>query len=261
VLGRGDLNRFTAAPLSRMASIRVHMRESERAGFPGLECDGRADRPYLLLCHGSFSTHVPFARWLDLFAQHGWRAGAFSRRGRLGREPSGTAGVHIADYLDDTRRVVDALGEQPVIIGHSLGGLIAQKLAEEGRAAAAVLLAPVPPWPLVPQNEAVPAVMPHVPAIVAGQPFRPTYWSAVRLILNRVPQPDRRRIYDSLVHESGIVYREMTLGTVRVAPDKVRCPVCVIAASEDRVISPKLAASIADYYDAQITMQNTMVIG
>jgi pimeloyl-ACP methyl ester carboxylesterase len=55
-----------------------------------------------------------------------------------------------------------------------------------------------------------------------------------------------------MVHESGIVYREMMFGTVRTSPAKVRCPVRVIAAEQDRVISPALARSIAGYYDAEL---------
>jgi pimeloyl-ACP methyl ester carboxylesterase len=54
-----------------------------------------------------------------------------------------------------------------------------------------------------------------------------------------------------MVHESGIVYREMMFGTVRTSPAKVRCPVRLIAAEQDRVISPALARAIAEYYGAE----------
>ncbi|MFL5102644.1 MAG: alpha/beta fold hydrolase [Xanthobacteraceae bacterium] len=228
------------------------MRKTEIGGFPARTVDGRHGRPLVLFIHGSFSTHEPFSRWLTVCEKSGWRAAVAARRGRLDLDPPCADGLTIADYLDDTRRVIDALGERPILIGHSLGGLIAQKLAEEDRAAALVLLAPVPPWPLMPQADALPALAPMLPSILAGRPVLPSYWSAVRLILNRVPQPDRRRIHASLVHESGIAYREMTFGTVRTSPEKVRCPVRVIAAEQDRVISPALARSICDYYGAEL---------
>ncbi|MFL4980855.1 MAG: alpha/beta hydrolase [Xanthobacteraceae bacterium] len=221
------------------------MRKTEIGGFPALTVDGRHGRPLVLFIHGSFSTHEPFSRWLTVCEKSGWRAAVAARRGRLDLDPPCADGLTIADYLDDTRRVIDALGERPILIGHSLGGLIAQKLAEEDRAAALVLLAPVPPWPLMPQADALPALAPMLPSILAGRPVLPSYWSAVRLILNRVPQPDRRRIHASLVHESGIAYREMTFGTVRTSPEKVPCPVRVIAAEQDASSRPPSPAQFA----------------
>jgi pimeloyl-ACP methyl ester carboxylesterase len=52
----------------------------------------------------------------------------------------------VADYVDDVRATDDMLGSDPVLIGHSLGGLVVQKyLDESGRAPAAVLFASYPP--------------------------------------------------------------------------------------------------------------------
>ena len=230
------------------------MREDRIAGFPALVADGRRDRPLLLLMHGAFSTHEPFRPWLRIFATHGWRAVAVARRGRLGLGPAKAAGLQFSDYLEDSRRVIEALGEPPVLIGHSLGGLIAQKLAEEGRCAAAVLLAPAPPRTLVPSLNAIRALAPLVPGMLIGKPVDPRASICEQIALNRVSPSERKRICEGLVHESGIVFREMILGKVRVDATKVRCPIRVIAASEDRVIPPWLAAWTAEQYRAEFVM-------
>jgi pimeloyl-ACP methyl ester carboxylesterase len=167
-----------------------------------------AGRPPVLFLHGAFTTHQCFRGWLREFEARGWRCAAASLRGRLDVPPPNAEGVSLWQYLDDARRIVHALGETPAVIGHSVGGLLAQKLAEEGRCRAAVLMSPAPPWNLVPQADTIPALAPMLPSIMLGRPVRPTYWSAVRIILNRLPQPDRRRIYDSLLYESGICFRE-----------------------------------------------------
>jgi pimeloyl-ACP methyl ester carboxylesterase len=115
---------------------------SNIAGFPALRTAGTADRPLLLFIHGAFASHEPFANWMQTLGRDGWRCVAAGRRNQLGHGPAGVADVTIDDYVADTLRVIDALNEKPVVIGHSLGGLIAQKIAELGKCSAAVLVAP-----------------------------------------------------------------------------------------------------------------------
>src|SRR5262249_37227024 len=119
---------------------RDSMEKIEVAGFPGLRIRG-AGRPLVMFLHGSFATHEPFAPWMERI---GGACVALSRRGRLGVGPERAAGVRFADYLEDTLKAIDALGEAPILVGHSLGALIAQKVAELGRARGLALLSPAP---------------------------------------------------------------------------------------------------------------------
>ena len=230
------------------------MHEIDIAGFPALTTEGDAGRPLVLFLHGAFTTHECFRGWLREFEVRGWPCIAASLRGRLDVPPRNAEGVTLEQYLQDARSIMDALGETPAIVGHSVGGRLAQKLAEEGRCRAAVLMSPAPPWNLVPQADTIPALAPMLPGIMLGRPVRPNYWSAVRIILNRLAQPERRRVYDSLLYESGICFREALAGSVRVDRSKIRVPLRVIGASDDRVISAALARTIADYYGCELTI-------
>jgi pimeloyl-ACP methyl ester carboxylesterase len=222
------------------------------AGFPAIKIDGAADRPPLLFIHGAFVGHEPFAGWMKMLARRGWPGVAAARRGRQGVGPDSAAGLTIADYVDDTLRTIDALGEAPVIIGHSLGGLIAQKIAELGRCRAAVLLAPAPAGMLTAQPVALPALLPMLPKILLGQPVRPSCRTCETIALNRIPVEDRTRIHDSLVHESGRVYREMIFGTFRVDAAKVHCPMLVMGGRDDRIVSVALVRRTAERYGAKL---------
>jgi alpha-beta hydrolase superfamily lysophospholipase len=51
----------------------------------------------------------------------------------------------MADYVQDVTLVADNLPSRPVVIGHSMGGLIVQKYLETRDAPAGVLMASVPP--------------------------------------------------------------------------------------------------------------------
>ena len=210
------------------------------AGFPAMTIEGSVQKPPLLFIHGSFVGHESFAPWLRYFGGAGRRCMAASRRGRAGIGPERARGVSIADYVDDTLKVIEALGEMPIIIGHSLGGLIAQKIAELGKARAAVLICPAPAAMLTAQAAALPTYLPMMPRILAGQPIIPGPGGCSTIALNEVPKPLRPAIHKTLVHESGKVYREMIFGTFKIDFSKITCPVMVMGGRNDRIVSVKL---------------------
>ena len=59
----------------------------------------------------------------------------------------------LADFVAYLSSSIKALGQPPILLGHSMGGLLAQLLAAKGLAEAVILLAPVPPWGLLPSSE------------------------------------------------------------------------------------------------------------
>lgn len=108
--------------------------------------DGR--RPPLLFVHGSFCASWVWAEhYLPFFAREGWDCVAVSLRGHgdsEGREHLDQFG--LADYVDDVVAAATAMPRPPVVIGHSLGGMIVQRYVAAGhRAAGMVLMSSVPP--------------------------------------------------------------------------------------------------------------------
>ena len=134
-----------------------------------------------------------------------------------------------------------ALGEEPIVVGHSLGGLIAQKIAEMGLCRGMALLAPAPPAMLTAQPVAVPAYLRMLPKILPGRPLVPACDVCSTIALNCVPKAEHAAIHARLIHESGKAYREMIFGLIKVDAGKVRCPVLVVNGGKDRIISPALA--------------------
>ena len=51
----------------------------------------------------------------------------------------------LMDYARDIEDQISALGERPILMGHSMGGLLAQILGSRGLAQALVLLTPASP--------------------------------------------------------------------------------------------------------------------
>jgi len=93
--------------------------------------------------HGAWCWDEHFLRF---FADRGFRAVAVSLRGHgrsLTTKPLHTCS--IADFVADVDFVADHLPLSPVLIGHSMGGLVVQKYLESRSAPAGVLLASTPP--------------------------------------------------------------------------------------------------------------------
>ncbi len=106
------------------------------------------DRPPLLFLHGAFGGPEIWERFL---------APWFARRGRRVSTPrlsqptnAEGLGLRLRDLVRAARDAADALDAPPVVIAHSLGGLVAQHLAAERRLAGLVLIAAPGPWGLGP---------------------------------------------------------------------------------------------------------------
>ncbi|MEQ1731151.1 MAG: alpha/beta hydrolase [Vicinamibacterales bacterium] len=223
------------------------------AGFPALhrrpsKAQGAA-APVLFL-HGAFADEHCFAGWVQQFAEEGYEAYAPARRGRHGVGPTDAAGLTFDDYLADTNQVIDELGEAPIVVGHSLGGLLAQRLAEQGRTRAIVLIASAPPGVLTAQAVALPRFLPKMARIMTGRPFVVGNDACSVLALNAVPEDERPAILAHLTAESGRVYRSLLLGTIRIDASKVSVPVFVAGGDQDRIISNRLLVNTARRYHA-----------
>lgn len=113
---------------------------------------GMVRRPCpLLFLHGAFAGAWCWdEHFLPWFAARGFDAHALSLRGHGGSDGhERLSGFGIADYVADVAWAVGELGAPPLIVGHSMGGFVAQKYAEAHDVAGLVLMASVPPTGLI----------------------------------------------------------------------------------------------------------------
>ncbi|MBK8812142.1 MAG: alpha/beta fold hydrolase [Acidobacteria bacterium] len=105
----------------------------------------RFDAP-LLFVHGTgHSAWCWDENFLPYFATNGFDSYALSLRGHGTSEGAeNLKWTSIADYVNDVAQVASAFESPPVIVGHSMGGLVVQKYLELHSAPAAVLVAPSP---------------------------------------------------------------------------------------------------------------------
>ena len=102
-------------------------------------------RPPVVLVHGAASSAGVWRYWLDALAERGWPAHALDLRGHGASAAVDLSRVRMDDYADDVAALVGQLGRRPVLIGWSMGGLVAMMAAARGLASACVGLAPSAP--------------------------------------------------------------------------------------------------------------------
>lgn len=150
--------RRSAPTLALMINPSVQPR-IKRVSLPHLEVRQRTPRDLhrptpLLFVHGAYvGAWCWDEHFLPWFAERGYRASALSLRGHgdsSGRERLNW--LSLRDYVADLEQVVATLPRPPVLIGHSMGGLVVQKYLERHQVPAVVLLAPVPPSGLMSLN-------------------------------------------------------------------------------------------------------------
>lgn len=111
----------------------------------------RRAAPPLLFVHGAFAGAWCWdVNFLGHFSRLGYECHAVSLRGH-GRSRGKRALQHasVGDYVDDLESVIAGFDEPPVLVGHSMGGFVAQHYLQRARAAALVLMASVPPGGLM----------------------------------------------------------------------------------------------------------------
>lgn len=193
----------------------------------------------LLFVHGAW--HAAWCwdeHFLSYFADKGYRAVALSFRGHgASATDKPLKSCSVDDYLADVRSVAESLPAGPVVIGHSMGGLIVQKYLEGSDAPAGVLMTSIPPQGNYRSNlrlckrhpwHAIKMVVTgkSLPYINTAELAREKFFSA------RTPESEVLKTATRLQEDSARVSIDCLL--LRLPrPDRVTAPVLVLGAEDD----------------------------
>lgn len=216
----------------------------------------------ILLIHGAFVGGWVFERLRGELSRRGWKTHApdlpFHDSARAGQPPHpDLRRQSLADYRRFLEEEIARLPTKPVLIGHSLGGLLAQQLATKGLARAAILLAPVAPWGVAPRSRLEWAGALGL-LLKTGNLWNKTivadFRLAARYSLDKLPPALQRDSFARMVPESGRVLFE-TLSwwfdwraASRVSAHRLQVPLLVIAGCEDKVTPVATCRVVAKLY-------------
>ena len=207
-------------------------------------------RPPVVLIHGACSQPAHFDAWREAFRVAGYDCTAPALPGHAPSDRRTLRGSGFDDYVAAMRQAVSDTARKPILVGHSMGALIARLLAAEGRARALVLVAPLPGGRVPVTARSLAAFAMLAPFVLAGLPFSPTRGAARQLALHHLPPDEQKAVADGFVAESGRVYRDLVLGRARVRRRDIRCSVLVIHGRDDRLVPVHVGEGIARKHGA-----------
>ena len=213
--------------------------------------------PTVLFIHGMYMTPLCWEHWIPVAEARGFRCLAPGWPGR-DRSVEELWRVHpdptlvrltLQNVVDHYADIIATLDARPVIVGHSMGGLITQMLLQRGIVAAGVAINSAPPmgvfsldWNFLRSN------WHHVnPFVSVDQPTTMPYHRFCTSFMNGHPEEQRRNDFERyIVPESRRVPRNSV--TARIDFSRPHAPLLFIGGGMDAIIPPALnRANFARY--------------
>jgi pimeloyl-ACP methyl ester carboxylesterase len=206
----------------------------------------RPPRPPVVLVHGAANSSGVWRFWRERLEAAGYPTCAPDLRGH-GRAPCADLGrVSMADYVADVMAAVEGLPGPPVLVGWSMGGLVALMYGAVAPTLGVLALGPSTPGPLLER----PAADPPAPGVFGpeaygitdpGSPEQPT-----------MPDLDAEEVavaLASLGPESGFARQERRRG-IWFPPRGFAGGVLVAAGERDESFPPALCRRVARFLNA-----------
>jgi pimeloyl-ACP methyl ester carboxylesterase len=203
------------------------------------------DKPTLLFVHGGYCDAWYWdPHFLPWFAEQGYPSYALSLRGHGRSRGSDTLFLTgLDDYETDVEYVSGTLQEPPILIGHSMGAAVVERILAKRPVRGAALVAPVPPAGLLPMAARLAAN--HADSFMQLTSLDPSRLSADVLDTLRpfyfgpdVPKPLLNEATRHLGMESPRALLDMSLRLHWALPVTPTSPLLVLGAEGDRICTP-----------------------
>jgi pimeloyl-ACP methyl ester carboxylesterase len=212
-----------------------------------LQPEAGTGKPPVLFVHGAGHAAWCWENWMEAAADAGHAAYAVSLSGH-GGSPGVLLRSSLGTYVDDVIRTAASLPSQPVIVGHSLGGLVVQKAIARYPAKGAVLVAPIPARPGIGTLASITRRHPEDTArIMVGRslPMRAEY------LFNRL-DPETASAYAARCGSESSVAQFQVLLHLPAGPPKGGAPVLVLGTPNDALVPIADVRDTAKRMDAEL---------
>src|SRR5438270_9855943 len=200
---------------------------------------------------GAFVSHTCWDEWKSYFEIKGYRTVASPWPHKdgpaevlRGRHPDAAiASVRLSQLIDHYVGIIEKLEEKPILIGHSLGGLITQILLQKDLAAAGIAIHSVPPQGIIPtQFSFYKATWKSLGLFTSTKKsYLMSFKDWQYAFTNNMPLQEQQIAYEQFaIPESKLALRDSLTKVAKVDFKKSRPPLLFIAGSIDHCIPPAL---------------------
>jgi pimeloyl-ACP methyl ester carboxylesterase len=208
-------------------------------------------RETIVFIHGMFMTPDCWHAWPARFEKSGYRVVAPPWPGRdksvealRKAHPDPAVGkLRLAEVVEHFDALVRAMPEPPVLIGHSMGGLIVQILLARGLGKKGIAIDPAPPkgvfvasWAFLKSNWAVVS-----PFTDADDPYLMSFEEFRYAWAHTLSEEAQRSAYDKfMVPESRRVGRDATTDVADIDFTRKTAPLLITAGASDHIVPAAL---------------------
>jgi len=152
--------------------------------------------------------------------------------------------LNLTQITGHYEKFIDSLNlpNKPILIGHSMGGLIVQQLLQRHRAVAGILISTAPPkWTLSFKPTFFKSNLPVLYPFAIHTPYRPSQNHFNYALANTLPPEQQRNAYSELsVPETRLVEWNLFGNRSKIYFNRVPQPLLFLSGSEDRIILSSL---------------------
>lgn len=214
----------------------------------------------VVLIHGMWCTGRNFDRVGAMLTARGYEVHAPTLPGHepAPQQEQTVAALGLKDYLKFMEDYIAAqnFAQPPILLGHSMGGFLAQALAARIKTLALVLLTPAAPTGI--NGLRAKNAWLFTPHFLRWGFWRKAYkispQQAARCAYNGLRAEQQQRLYAGMVHESGRVPFELGLwwldfgNAARIDPAAVQVPVYVVSCASDALVPAAVVKKVAALY-------------
>lgn len=213
----------------------------------------------VIFIHGAFVSYKGWEPWQTYFESKGYKtlappwpakeAPAAALRAQHPNSPIAT--LRLSQVINHYADIIKGLPEKPIIIGHSLGGLITQVLINRDLGAAGICIHPVPPQGVLPYEFSF--LKSGWKSLGLFTSIKKTYLMSLSdwqyAFTNGMTLQEQKESYDlSVVPESKLVARDGLTSAARVDFKKAHVPLLFMAGSKDHIMPATLTYRIYKSY-------------
>lgn len=211
----------------------------------------------IVLIHGLFVNNTSWANWKTYFENQGYTVHTPANPGHEGFpadlrttiRPELTK-VGFEDVVTNIVKLIDTLPEKPIVIGHSLAGLVVQKLIELDKAVAGVSIDGAPPKNVLAPWQTIKMVLPVVNPFKTGTAYMGTREWYHKAFFNNYTKSESDAFYNEIaVPESRkIAWDSLLKPFAKVDFRKAHNPLLFIGGENDAIFPAAFTKKIAGSY-------------